>query len=173
MFLTFFVGFLEYHHKCYEIQPCRPLSESFEGGLSAGSTPWARPPDSFGSYVLIIQPRRRVWNPTSRRNAHPPPLLFHHTPQSVHPGHLPPNTNASVWIILVYLFKGQYYRNETWIYTEQNYKCNTFVFHELNSRSVGLLKSSQCFGKSCILAEFCLYWYLWAWLSVDLNDAVC
>ncbi len=27
-------------------------------------------------------------------------------------------------------------------------------------------KSSQCFGKSCILAEFCLYWYLWAWLSV-------
>ncbi len=30
----------------------------------------------------------------------------------------------------------------------------------------GVTKSSQCFGKSCILAEFCLYWYLWAWLSV-------
>ncbi len=24
----------------------------------------------------------------------------------------------------------------------------------------GVTKSSQCFGKSCILAEFCLYWYL-------------
>ncbi len=30
----------------------------------------------------------------------------------------------------------------------------------------GVAKSSQCLGKSCILAEFCLYWYLWAWLSV-------
>ncbi len=29
----------------------------------------------------------------------------------------------------------------------------------------GVTKSSQCFRKSCILAEFCLYWYLWAWLS--------
>ncbi len=26
-------------------------------------------------------------------------------------------------------------------------------------------KSSQCFGKSCILEEFCLCWYLWALLS--------
>ncbi len=68
-----------------KIQPCRPLSESFEGVLSAGSTPWARPPDSFGSYVLSIQPRRRLWNPTSRRNAHPPPLLFHHTPVCTSP----------------------------------------------------------------------------------------
>ncbi len=30
----------------------------------------------------------------------------------------------------------------------------------------GVTKSSQYFEKSCILAEFCLYWYLWAWLSV-------
>ncbi len=30
----------------------------------------------------------------------------------------------------------------------------------------GITKSSQCFWKSCILAEFCLYWYLWAWLLV-------
>lgn len=86
MFLTFFVGFFwRPIISVAKIQPSRPLSESFKGGLSAGSTPWAivlaRPSDSFGSNVLSLQPHRRVWNPTSRRNVPSFFLIFF----SIHP----------------------------------------------------------------------------------------
>lgn len=105
MFLTFYVGFLEYHHKCYENTSLSPLKWEFWGRSVCrqhslrGSL--ARTPDSFGSYVLSVQPRRRVWNPTSRRNTRPPPLFFHHTPKSIRPSPLPPHANASVWFTLL------------------------------------------------------------------------